>query len=382
MTRRLLSPPVIVGAVAVLMAVFDLGAVVFATNDEARFPLLARDILTRGDGWFPQLNGVVYQNRPLLPAWLIALVSWPIGQVTALTSLVPSILAAVALALVVYAAARDMFGPDAGRYAGLVVATSQGFVVHARQAMPDMLLTLFVTVALWQGWRLTRGRPRAWLGFYGATGLAFWTKGPAGLLPLLLLVVWALVEDRRRRLASLRLPRGLALLAAIVAPWPLIGLLGQPSGLKAAVVNDQMAWYLRRAGSGSALVAPLQNAFGILFPWVLLTPLIVVQAVRALRGRGGERDTVQLLVTWTAVTFVAVGLSAQQRVRYYLPLLTPVAPLTGWWLAGVIVRHRAVARVPWGVYAAVGGALAVSGGGAAGAAAAPPPPVAPALPAW
>src|SRR5437773_10020767 len=103
------------------MAVFDLGAVVFATNDEARFPLLARDILTRGDVWFPQLNGVVYQNKPLLLAWLIALVSWPIGQVTALTSLVPSILAAIALALVVYAAARDMFGADAGRYAGLVV---------------------------------------------------------------------------------------------------------------------------------------------------------------------------------------------------------------------------------------------------------------------
>jgi len=203
---RLLSPPVIVGAVAALMAVFDLGAVVFATNDEARFPLLARDILTRGDVWFPHLNGVVYQNKPLLLAWLIALVSWPIGQVTALTSLVPSILAAIALALVVYAAARDMFGPDAGRYAGLVVATSQGFVIHARQAMPDMLLTLFVTVALWQGWRLTRGRPRAWLGFYGATGLAFWTKGPAGLLPLLLLVVWALIEDRRRRSSS--------------APWP------------------------------------------------------------------------------------------------------------------------------------------------------------------
>src|SRR5436853_224572 len=235
------------------MAVFDLGAVVFATNDEARFPLLARDILTRGDVWFPQLNGVVYQNKPLLLAWLIALVSWPIGQVTALTSLVPSILAAIALALVVYAAARDMFGADAGRYAGLVVATSQGFVIHARQAMPDMLLTLFVTVALWQGWRLTRGRPRAWLGFYGATGLAFWTKGPAGLLPLLLLVVWALVEDRGHRLASLRVPRGLALLAALVAPWPLIGLLGQPSGLPAAVVNAQMAWYLRRAGSGSAL---------------------------------------------------------------------------------------------------------------------------------
>lgn len=360
--RRFLSPLLVVGGVAALMTVFDLPSIVFATNDEARFPMLARDILARGDWWFPQLNGAVYQNKPLLLAWLIALVSWPFGQVTALTALVPSIVAAVALTLVVYAAGREMFGPDAGRAAGLVVATSQGFVVHGRLAMPDMLLMLFFALALWQGWRLTRERPRAWFGFYGATGVAFWTKGPAGLLPLLLLVVWALLEDRRRRFALLRWPRGLALLAALVAPWPLIGLFGHASGLQAAVVNDQVSWYLRRGGGGWALVSPLQNAFGILFPWVLLTPIVVVQAVRALRGRGGERDTVQLLLTWTALTFAVVGLSAQQRVRYYLPLLPPLALLAGWWIAGVVVRHRVVARIPWAVYAAVAGALA--GGGA------------------
>src|SRR5439155_235515 len=183
----------------------------------------------------------------------------------------------------------------------------------------------------------------------------------AGLLPLLIIVVWALAGERRQRLALLSLPRGLTLLAALVVPWPLIGAFGHAAGLRAAIVNDQLAWYLPRSLGGAALVAPLQNAFGILFPWVLLTPLIVVQAVRALRGRGGERDTVQLLLLWSAVTFVAVGLSAQQRVRYYLPLLPPVALLTGWWIAGVVVRHRTVARVPWGVYAAVAGALVVSG---------------------
>src|SRR3989449_522540 len=138
---------------------------------------------------------------------------------------------------------------------------------------------------------------------------------------------------------------------------------GHAAGLRAAVVNDQLAWYFPRSLGGAALVSPLQNAFGILFPWVLLTPLIVVQAVRARRGRGGERDTVQLLLLWSAVTFVAVGLSAQQRVRYYLPLLPPVALLTGWWIAGVVVRHRTVARVPWGVDGAVAGALVVSGVG-------------------
>jgi 4-amino-4-deoxy-L-arabinose transferase-like glycosyltransferase len=361
LSRRLASPLVLVGAVAGVMAVFDFWAIVFATNDEARFPLLARDVLTRGDWWFPQLNGAVYQNKPPLLAWLIAIASWPLGHVTALSAVLPSILAAVTLAVVICAAGRDMFGTDAGRCAGLVVATSQGFVVHARLAMPDMLLAVCFTLALWQGWRLTRERPGAWIAFYGATGAAFWTKGPAGLLPLLAVLVWALAGNRRRRLALLRLPRGLALLVAIVAPWPLIGALGHAAELRAAVVNDQLFWYLPQSFRVGALISPPQNAFGILFPWVLLTPLVIAQAVRTLRGRGGERDTVHLLLTWSAVVFVAVGLSGQQRVRYYLPLLAPVALLTGWWIAGVVVRHRAVTRIPWGAYAAVGGVLVVGG---------------------
>ena len=43
--RRLTSPLVVVAAVAALMAAFDLGSIVFATNDEARFPLLRRLVL-------------------------------------------------------------------------------------------------------------------------------------------------------------------------------------------------------------------------------------------------------------------------------------------------------------------------------------------------
>jgi len=356
-----LSAPVLVAGVAAGMAMFDLGALVFANNDEARFAVLARDILARGDWWFPQLNGGVYQNKPLLFAWLIAALSWPFGHVTTLTAVAPSVAAAIGLALVVYAAGRQMFGSEGGRAAGLIAATSQGFVIHARLAMPDMLLTLCIALALWQGWRLVRERPWARLGFYGATGLAFWAKGPAGLLPLLIMITWALADDRRRRLALLRLRSGLALLVVIVAPWPLIGLIGHPDILRNAVMTDQLAWYARRDIRLAAMLAPLQNAFGILFPWAVLAPVIGVQALRTLRGRGTERESVGLLLMWSAVTFVAVALSSQQRMRYYLPLLPPMALLTGWWVAGVVVLHRAVVRMPWRVYGAVSGALLVAG---------------------
>ena len=65
----------VVGGAAVMVGV-DLGRRILTTNDEARFPLLAQDILTRGDWLFPVLNGTVYHNKPILLAWLIAHALW------------------------------------------------------------------------------------------------------------------------------------------------------------------------------------------------------------------------------------------------------------------------------------------------------------------
>ena len=53
-----------VTAAAVLMAAIDLGRRILATNDEARFAMLAQDVLTRGAWLFPELNGVAYNNKP------------------------------------------------------------------------------------------------------------------------------------------------------------------------------------------------------------------------------------------------------------------------------------------------------------------------------
>src|SRR5439155_335940 len=111
-------------------------------------------------------------------------------------------------------------------------------------------------------------------------------------------------------LALLSLPRGLALLAALVAPWPLIGAFGHAAGLRAAIVNDQLAWYLPRSLGGAVLVAPLQNAFGILFPWVLLTPLIVVQAVGAL-------ILVLAVIGLAAAAAVALSPATRRRSRAF-----------------------------------------------------------------
>ena len=60
MTRYLARHAVCIVAVAPLMAGLELGRRIYATNDDARFAVLAQDVLSHGFRLFPDLNGVPY----------------------------------------------------------------------------------------------------------------------------------------------------------------------------------------------------------------------------------------------------------------------------------------------------------------------------------
>src|SRR5258707_383521 len=185
---------------------FNLGARVLSTNDEARFPLLARDILVQAHCLLPRLDGIPHLNKPPLHAWLIALAAWPTGAVTPWTACVPSVFAGLAVVGATYWIARRLFDRETALVAGLTVLTTQGVFVFAREPMPDMTFCAALTGALAAYVAAeVEGRRWALVAFYGLIGIAFWTKGPAGLLPLAVVAVDLGVTDGSagpRRLAS------------------------------------------------------------------------------------------------------------------------------------------------------------------------------------
>ncbi len=354
-----------IAVTAPFMVGVELGRRIFANNDDARFAVLAQDVLSHGLRLFPELNGATYYNKPALLAWLIAAASWPTGQVSQFTAALPSALAGIAVAFTVYALGRDLFGPETGRYAALIAVATQGFFLQARLPLPDMLMTLFITQAIWQFWRMTQdgARPRHWLGFYGFTALAFWAKGPAGFLPLAVALGWAIAEGRAGAWRRLRLAPGLGWLALLIAPWWLMGFETDRAALRNAVLVDHLMWYLPTTLSWKSVTSPLRNSFGILFPWVLLIPVAIVQAVRAGRAGGPGRERLRFLLLWSLVTLVIVGVSRQQRLRYYLPLLPPVALLIAWWLAVAVPLRQGLPRRPWRVYAVAAVLVILTGAG-------------------
>jgi 4-amino-4-deoxy-L-arabinose transferase-like glycosyltransferase len=343
---------------ATLLLFFDVGARVLATNDEARFAVLARDILGHGTWLLPRLGDTPYLNKPPLVAWLIALASWPLGGVTQSTAIWPSLAAALGLTLVTWWLGRRLWGQAVGLTAGFVVLTMHGVFTQARTAMPDIVLCLALTGALaaYAAAELG-GQPRAMLGCHVLLALGFLAKGPVVLLGLAVIAAHGLITRDGpwwRRLSRLR---GAIVIVPLIGPWWLAALSRRGDEfVHDTVVVDWLQWFdpLGRLG-WHALLSPVVQTLTIVLPWSPLVPVALVMVLRA-RHRL-PAGSVAFLVAWLGVIVVAVALSSQQRMRYYLPLCPAAALLIAVWYHRVLPRRSG--RVAWAAAAAVAAGLVV-----------------------
>lgn len=344
-----LAGALIVATLAAALMALPLGHRQITTSDEARFALLARDMLTRGIWFGARMKGEVYRNKPPLYPWAIAALSRVAGGVTETTARAPVVLAAVSAVFLTALLGHALFGGWAGTWAGAVLATSVGFFEHSQLALPDMLVTAFGVAALHAVWRAVTppAAPGALVCFYACCALGVAAKGPVGLLPLVVAGAWLAIEDGPRALRRLWSPAGVALFAAVTLGW-LVPFLGYGAGsfVEGVVWRDWIRWYL-----GLATPRSLERLAAGLLPWTLVLPLAVYGAAR--RPRSPEA-TLALLAM--ALPLVAVVLSRNQLARYLLPVYPAAALLVGRWAAREAGRAaRAGAAAGW---------LALAGGAA------------------
>ncbi len=216
---------------------------------------------------------------------------------------------------------------------------------------------------------------RAWVGqgevdrrwvriMWLAWGLAFMTKGPPGLLPLLAMIVMLGFHDRRA-LARLFDPIGLATFAVVGFTWFAILIAQDPSRLGYFVgyevydrvftsTHDRNAeWYapLRRSSARCSCSARCPGGY-----WRWSPP-----GGRARPGRpsarscgAGDRD-LRLLAWWFLLPLAIFSLAQSRLQLYVLPLFVPLSlilarPLADWsWLEGrrlvVVAAVTAIALV-------------------------------------
>jgi 4-amino-4-deoxy-L-arabinose transferase-like glycosyltransferase len=312
---------------------------------------LARNMLTSGDWVTARLDGVIYLEKSPLMYWLIA-VSYKIFGVFDWAARIPIALSCIGLAWLTAAFGRWAFGARAGFYAGLSIASCVGLFLFTRILIPDVMLTLSISLGMWAFLRAQdeeEPNPKLWAWLFWATlGVGLLLKSliavvfPIGAAAAYLLITRMLFSLRVwRRLCPLS---GVVLLLLIAAPWHVLATLRNPpyfvftmySGpgqyhgfLWFYFINEQLLRFLNLRYPRDYSTVPRLLFWGFhllwLFPFSVYFPAIAKLSFRPVDRAARTR---LMALCWTGFILVFFTFSSTQEY-YSMPCYPALALLLG-----------------------------------------------------
>jgi 4-amino-4-deoxy-L-arabinose transferase-like glycosyltransferase len=351
-------------------------------RDEPRFAEASREMIERGNYIVPYFNNQLRLDKPPLTYWA-QVASYHIFGENDFAARFPSAIAAALTALLIFAWGRRMGGEKFGWWAAIIFTLSLQTFVHAKAAVADMWLVLFVTLASWAGYELFQrptlnqgaavSRPpwaiwkSPFLVFYLALALGFLAKGPIAWTPLL--TVGVVIIYTRDWLAARRFKfiGGILLTLVVIALWGIPALIQThweffTVGIGRHVVGRS---FMTLEGHGASsfgmyvLLLPFYfvTVFISFFPWSIKLPWLIRKlwrnretgVIHLRQGYGGQAAPGYsgipidiYLLSGIAVIFVIFTLVSTKLPHYTLPAF----PL----LALLLARHwsqgAAVSRPP------------------------------------
>lgn len=307
--------------------------------DEGRYVDAALQMLDSGNYLAPAYSPAEPNfSKPPLTYWVIAASIKALGRNTWAVR-APYALAYVGTLALLFFMGRRV-SPSKPWLASLIYATSAFTYLTANIISTDVLLTFFEAIAVlgfitatWPTSETARSYAPIilWLG----CGLAFLTKGPPGLLPLLAMLAFALVAREKRALRALGHPVGLLVFAVVGLTWYVMAALRYP-WLIHYFLHDEVygriftAMHRRHPGAmGWALVYAPVLIFGSLPWWSGLTQALSAPFRRSFwRNSQAMRTTQGFLLFWFALPLVIFCLSQSRLPLYLLPLFLPLSLLT------------------------------------------------------
>ena len=339
-------------------------------RDEPRFAEASREMIGRGNYIVPYFNNQLRLDKPPLTYWA-QVASYHVFGENDFAARFPSAIAAALTALSIVVWGRRMGGEKLGWWAAIIFTLSLQTFVHAKAAVADMWLVLFMTLAHWAGYELlyrsdTNNEHRTlnlnnrrflwWWIFYLSLGLGFLAKGPIAWTPLLTVAVVIIYTRDWQLLRRFRFVSGILLTLLVVALWGIPALIQTHGeffsiGIGRHVIGRSLTT-MEGHGANSlgvyVLLLPFYfvTVFVSFFPWSIKLPWLVRKLWRnreagvGAPGYNGNPIDIYLLAG-IAVIFVIFTLVSTKLPHYTLPAFPLLALLLArHWNQGVAVESR------------------------------------------
>jgi len=322
-------------------------------RDEPRFAEASREMIERGDYVVPHFNNQLRLDKPPLAYWA-QVASYRIFGENDFAARFPSAVAAALVALSILAWGKRIGEDGVGWWAAIIFTLSLQTFIHAKAAVADMWLVLFMTTAHWAGYEIMQRAAvnwRWWFAFYLSLAFGFLAKGPIAWMPLLTIAAMKFFVRDVDVAKRFKFGRGILLMLAIVALWGIPALIQTHGeffriGIGRHVVGRSFGAMEGHGANSLAvyfLLLPFYvvTIFASFFPWSIKLPALAKKLWRdrnksRLRASDYDGRVDIYLLGGAAVIFVIFSLIKTKLPHYTLPAF----PLLSLLLARHLIDHR------------------------------------------
>ena len=310
----------------------------FIPSNELRYLSIADEALRNGTFFAFTNHGMPYTDKPPLYLWIVMLCRWLTGAhrmwLLGLFSLVPAIL----IARIIDKWTVHDLDSEGRSIARLMLITSGIFFVTAVTIRMDMLMTLFIVLALREFWMMQSGEPgtkHCGLTFPIYIFLAMFTKGPLGfILPFAVTTVYLIASGNGRKFFRYWGWRTWGVLIILTALW--FGAVYHEGGadyLHDFIYNQTVNRTFDSLRHGQPFYYYLLTIWYILAPWTLLVLGIIIVALRPKFVRSG----IQTFFLTAGITIFVVLSCVDQKMQIYM---LPAVPFMVYGAAMFLTRFR------------------------------------------
>ena len=323
--------------------------------DETRYVAMSRDMFNTKDFLTLYLNGQYFFEKPPLYFWqeCLSFALWG-GKVNEWTARFPVALLGFIFSFVVYFTSRKRVSRRFGVFTSLILATSLEFIMLAKYAILDIVLTFYVGLALvcyFQVYFCQENHKKFyWWAFYFFTGLAVMAKGIPGIaIPFGTVFFTSIMAKKFKEIFKpLYIIPGAIIFLLIVLPWHIIMFKKyDPLFYNEYIIKHHLHRFLNTANNEIGRKQPFYYYFLVVLwgfiPWIFSMiavfvdkiknwgKLHYVEKVRNFDFASMDNVHKALALCWVTVIWIMFFFSSSSTklATYILPIYYPLAIIVG-----------------------------------------------------
>lgn len=330
--------------------------------DEPRYSEVAREAAMENHWIIPHLNNEIYYEKPPLYFDVVALTGLLAQKFTVTIVRIPGIILSALLIFLVICYTIPKTDFKIGILSGLILASAGHFFWMAMKVNLDIPLTFCTTIAtflLFEDIHSPNSRKVRVLPAFFLMGVGTIIKSPISFLPLLPIIAYALIYNKKDALKRIPWFRAFAISLLPAALW--MWLAYQEVGfsyIQTTVLDQVMDYSTGKQGHSNPFYYYLLNFPLLGLPWSLF---FISALYYVYQFRKEIPPLVAFSVLWFAIGFIVFSILGSKRGIYLLQLYPAFAIITAWffnkYFKGVTNEKYAVAT-PIIILAVVFGVLA------------------------